>query len=139
MRKLTITASVLFTLMAASSGAQQACPCVPVTHLWVAVACDSWNCAASNVILADGKNVMPLPTTSSDYPWVVLQRVTSGGAASSAGPFVIDGFDSLNDGVNHYLATDHELQPILITAPDGKVLVISRTEPEKPRKRVVGH
>ena len=136
MRKLTIALTLTVLSFAATSGAQQACPCVPISHLWVVQACDSWNCAASAVVLANGKDVVPLPTTSFDFPWVVLQRVTSGSAGSSSGAFVVDGFDSISDGVARYAAIDRDLQPILMTAPDGKVLVIARTEPEKPRKRV---
>lgn len=139
MRKLVVLAVLSITLFAASAEAQQACPCVPLSHLWVAVGCDSWNCAASAVVLADGKDVVPLPTTSSDFPWVVLRRVTSGVGASTPGPFVVDGFETLNDGVARFYSTDHELQPMLVTAPDGKVLVIARTAPEKPRQRVVAH
>ena len=136
MRKLRFGIAAFLMLLAASSGAQQACPCVAISHMWVVQACDSWNCAAASVVLADGKDVVPLPTTSGDFPWIVLQRVVAGGAGSTSGAFVVEGFDSMNDGVARYMATDHNLQPILITAPDGKVLVIARTEPEKPRKRV---
>ena len=139
MRKLGFAVVAALTLFAASSGAQEVCPCVPLTHVWIAEACDSWNCAASAVVLAEGKGVVPLPTASSDFPWVVLRRVTSGSVTSSPNTFKVDGFDSLNDGVNRYYATDHLLQPMLVTAPDGKILVIARLEPEKPRQRVVGH
>ena len=137
MRKMAFVVVAALTLLAGDSGAQQACPCVPLTHLWVAVPCDSWNCAASAVVLANGTDVLPMPTSSADFPWVVLRRVTSGSAASMPNTFSVDGFDSLTDGVTRYYATDHELQPMLITAPDGKVLVIARLAPEKPRRHVV--
>jgi hypothetical protein len=140
MRKLAVAAVVASaTLLAGRSVAQQACPCVPVTHVWIAEPCDSWSCAASAVSLADGKDVVPMPTTSSDFGWVVLHRVTSGAAIASPNTFKVDGFDTLADGVDHFNATDHDLQPMLLTAPDGKVLVVARLEPEKPRSHAVRH
>jgi len=79
-----------------------------------------------------------LPTTSADFPWIVLRRIASGSASIPDGPFKVDGFDSLSDGSAHYYTIDHDLQPMLLTSPDGKVLVVSRTIPEK-RTHVVKH
>ena len=139
MRKLAFAVTVALSLFVVRLGAQEACPCVPLTHVWLAEPCDTWGCAAAMVSLADAKDVVPLPTSSSDYHWVVLRRVTGGSVTASPNTFKVDGFDTLTDGVSRFQTTDHELQPILITAPDGKVLVIARLEPEKPRARVVKH
>ena len=120
--------------------AQQVCPCVPIAYEWVAVPCDSWNCAASAVLLANGANVVPLPTTSNDFTWVVLKRMAVGSATISPdAPFKVDGFDGLTEASARFFTIDHQLQPMLITVPDGKVLVIARTSPEKSRSRVVSH
>src|SRR5207237_9462754 len=95
MRKTVVT--LLLLLTAGTASAQQACPCVPVTHLWIAVACDSWDCVVTNVLDAKGQpDAVPIPTTSSDYTWVVLRRIASGGATVSPdAPFHVDGYDSL--------------------------------------------
>ena len=137
MRKLGIAVIAALSLFVGRSGAQEACPCVPLTHLWIVEPCDTWSCAAAMVSLADAKDVVPLPTSSSDYHWVVLRRVASGSAMASPNTFKVDGFDTLAEGVNRFQTTDHDLQPILVTAPDGKVLVVARLEPEKPRTRAV--
>jgi hypothetical protein len=135
---LVLTAVLMF---AAVGEAQQLCPCVPLTHEWIASACDSWDCATSAVVLANGDRnmVVPMPTTSSDYAWVILRRVVVGSAiVSPDAPFRVDGFDSLAVASSHYYSVDRELQPILLTAPDGKVLVVARTAPEG-RRRPAAH
>ena len=134
-----IVVAVVFALMAGSTSAQQACPCVPVTHVWIAVACESWDCAVTNVIAANGRpDAVPIPTSSSDFTWVVLRRIVSGGAAVSPdAPFRVDGFDSLPVAMAQFSAIDSNLQPVLFTAPDGKILVLSRRAPE-PRRHASG-
>lgn len=141
MRKIGLAAVALFLFsFGPSAPAQQVCPCVPLSHQWIAVPCDTWQCVETEVALANGNTVIPVPTNSSDFHWVVLERIVSGsGVVSPNSPFVVDGFDALNDGVTKFSSTDHELQPILLTAPDGKTLVVARSAPEKPRSRVVGH
>ena len=140
MRPLIRLISV-FAFAATSVAGQEVCPCVPVTHEWIVTACDTWNCAASAVIAANGdRYVMPLPTNSADYTWVVMRRIVSGsGIASPNAPFKIDGFDGLAEATARYYSIDSRLQPMLVTAPDGKVLVVARAEAEPPRRRTVPH
>lgn len=139
MRRLALAVAIAIPLFAASSRAQEACPCIPLTYEWIATPCDSWNCAASAVVIANGTNVVPLPTTSSDYTWVVLRRVVTGSAiVSPDAPFKVDGFDSLSSASARFYAIDHELTPMLVTVPDGKVLVVARSAPEQ-RRRVIAH
>jgi len=140
MPKIGLAAVALLLFAAGPSRAQQACPCVPISYRWVALACDTWQCVETEVALANGATVIPIPTNSSDFHWIVLKRIAAGSAVVSPdSPLVVDGFDALKDGVTKFTATDHELQPVLITAPDGKTLVVARIAPEKPRSRAVGH
>lgn len=130
----------LLLLTATAVGAQDPCPCVPVTYEWIATACDTWNCAVSAVIVANGDpHVFPLPTASSDYTWVVLRRIVGGSViASPDAPFRVDGYSTISEATSHYSAIDPTLQPMLVTAVDGKTLVIARNFPEM-RRRAVGH
>jgi len=127
-------------LAAGTGGAQQACPCVPVTHVWIAVACPSWECVVTNVQAANGQpDALPIPTSRNDYTWVVLRRIASGDAAVSPdAPYKVDGYDSLPVAAAQFSAIDPQRQPILLTAPDGKVLVVSR-QAASERGRAVGH
>ena len=34
--------------------AQNACPCVPLTHLWIVKTCPDWNCVNTELLLANG-------------------------------------------------------------------------------------
>jgi len=140
MRTTPAVLALCVTLITITARAQQMCPCVPISYDWIAVPCDSWNCVTSTVVLANSdRSVVPMPTASSDYTWVVLRRIVVGSAiVSPDAPFKVDGFDSLAVASAHFYATDHELQPMLLTAPDGKVLVVARTAPEVPRRRAVG-
>ena len=126
MRNFVVALAVALT--AGAAGAQQACPCVPITHLWIAVACPSWECVVTNVQAANGHpDAVPIPTNSNDYTWVVLRRITAGDAAVSPNaPYRVDGYDSLAVATAEFSAIDPQLQPVLLTAPDGKVLVLSR-------------
>ena len=132
----SIVVALAFVLVAFAASAQDPCPCVPVTHSWIAVACPSWDCVETNVMDAKGlPDAVPIPTSSSDYTWVVLRRIPTGSVAVSPdAPFKVDGFDSLAVATAQYSAMDSSLHPVLLTAPDGQVLVLSRHLPE-PRRR----
>jgi hypothetical protein len=140
MRKLVMAVTLSIPLLAASSRAQQVCPCVPISYEWIPMACDSWQCVETEVALANGLTLIPIPTNNSDFHWVVLKRIASGGAiVSPDAPFKVDGFDLFADGVAKYSAMSSDVQPLLITAPDGKTLVVSRPPGGKQRNRAVGH
>jgi hypothetical protein len=137
--KITLLTLLLLLALTVSASAQEVCPCVPISYQWIITACDSWNCAASAVVLANGdRNIVPIPTRSTDYAWIVLRRVASGSAiVSPDGPFKLEAFDTFAEASSRYLATDANLQPMLMTALDGKILLVVRTTPE--RKRAVSH
>ena len=118
---------------------QQVCPCVPLSYEWTVVPCETWNCAASAMVMANGdKFVLAMPTGSDDFKWVVIKRIVSGTAVSSPdAPFKLDSFDGMDGAFNRFAIISRDLQPLVLTAPDGKVLLITRSTPEKHRS--VGH
>ena len=131
---------VVLTLLVPTSSAQQACPCVPISHEWIVTACSSWECASEIVSSSERRTVVPMPTASSDYTWVVLRRVPTGSAIISPdAPYKVDGFDSLPVASAHFAAIHGDLNPILVTAPDGRILLVARTSPELRRRRISSH
>ena len=122
------------------SHAQDACPCVPLTHLWIVKTCSDWTCASTELLLANGDpQVIALPVAMNDARWLIVRRFTAGSAIDvSTDPFHVEQFD----GMTRVVARLNELtpghRPMILTAPDGQMLIISLKEPE-PRRRAVGH
>jgi hypothetical protein len=141
MKNLPLILACSLLLFPIASGAQQACPCVPISHLWIVDGCDSWNCAAAATIMANGdKYVVALPTNADDYKWVVVRRVAAGSATVSPdAPFLVEAFDGASDAMARYGAINHDLQPMMLTGPDGKFLVVSRNAAAPKRQRAVTH
>lgn len=135
---LKIAALLVFVLAAAPAFAQ--CPCVPLHERWIVVACETWNCAASALVEANGSKLLfSIPTTSLDFEWVVIRRIPSGGYAESPDlPFTVEEFDGMPAAYSRYVSVDSTLKPLLLTAPDGKILVLSRKQAE-PKRRAVTH
>jgi hypothetical protein len=53
-------------------------------------------------------------------------------------PFELRQFDGMDGAVSHCETLAHDRLPMMLTAPDGHVLVISLKQAE-PRKRVAAH
>ncbi|HEY6140689.1 MAG TPA: hypothetical protein VI670_23290 [Thermoanaerobaculia bacterium] len=135
--KRTIFAAAMLMLSAAVTSGQQLCPCVPLSHEWVVEACDTWNCASSAAILANGDpNVLTMPAATGDGRWLVIKRVTSGSYVAPAdAPFVVESFDGAAGATARFAAMpDHA--PLLLSAPDGKFLVVMLKD-LAPRRRAV--
>jgi hypothetical protein len=129
----------LFAFSTLSAHAQQACPCVPVSHQWIVNACESWNCAAAAAVLANGDpDVLSIPSGSEDFKWVVLRRVPTGSATVPPdAPFTVESFSALSDAMSRYQAINPDFRPFLFTLQDGGALVVSRSTPQ-PRRRATG-
>jgi hypothetical protein len=129
----------LMLLVPAAAVPQELCPCVPLTYQWIVTPCDTWNCAAAATVLANGdKYVIAVPTASNDFKWVVVKRVVAGSAIVSPNdPFKLASFDRMGEAMTQFDTIEGALQPMILTVPDGKFLVITRFEPEK--RRAVGH
>lgn len=121
--------------------AQDACPCVPLTHLWVVKTCADWQCASTELAVANGDpQVIAIPVGMNDGRWIVIRRFASGAAAADpADPFQIEQFDGMTDGAARFAAITRDATPLLITAPDGRVLVMSLKPGSAPRRRAAGH
>ena len=130
---------VLFAVSAVPMRAQQVCPCVPVAHEWIVRECDSWNCAAAATIMANGDpNVLSMPTGSDDFKWVIIRRIPVGSATIPAdAPFKIETFSTLATATSRFESITPEFQPMLLTAPDGQILIVSRSAAH-PRRRAAG-
>ena len=137
MKKLTLALTCCLLLFPIASGAQNLCPCVPVTHLWIADACETWNCAAAATIMSNGdKYLMTLPTNSDDFKWVVVRRVAAGAATVSPdAPFRVEAFDGASVAMARFDGLGHDFEPIMLTAPDGKFLVVARSTAASARRR----
>jgi hypothetical protein len=131
--------TVLLAILPVYGKAQQACPCVPIAHEWIVSACDTWNCAVAAQVIAEGSpDVIAMPSGSDDFKWIVLRRVATGGAiVSPEGPFKIETFTNVGDGAVRFQAINPELRPLLLTVPDGNVLIVSRNT-SQPRRRAAG-
>lgn len=132
-----VVAFICLLLLPMAVGAQEHCPCVPVSHLWTVEPCETWNCATAATLLAAGdKYVFAMPTSSDDFKWVVLRRVAAGTAVQFGGPFTIETFDTSFTAMSRLGAIDPQLTPMITTGADGKFLIIARSFPEA-RKRAV--
>lgn len=93
----------------------------------------------SAVVLADGSpSVIPMPSGSSDYKWVVLRRVATGSATvPDDAPFKLESFGTLAEASARFAVVDPNLKPFLYTAQDGNVVVVMRAQPERRRATTV--
>jgi hypothetical protein len=116
------------------------CPCVPISHLWIVKTCNDWNCASTELTLAAGDpQVIALPVALDDARWVIVRRFAAGAAIDSGDDlFQLHQFDEMDGAMSHYAAMAHDRRPMLLTAPDGQVLVISLKQPEV-RRRPAAH
>ena len=136
MKTHRIVIALLFVAVAAVVDADDNfCPCIPTSFQWIVTPCDTWNCASSAAILANGDPyVMAFPTGSNDHKWVVLRRVATGSAVTSPdSPFLVDSHRTLSEAVAQYSTIDHDALPMIMTAVNGEMLVVRLREPQKRR------
>jgi hypothetical protein len=123
-------------LNAVPANAQNVCPCVPVSHMWIVKTCADWTCASVELAVANGDpQVIAMPVSLDDARWMIVRRFAAGSAVDSAGdPFRLEQFDGMAAAVAHFSAIDRDHWPMLMTAPDGQVLVISLRAPAPKRR-----
>jgi hypothetical protein len=140
MRNFLLIAATV-ALLAAPVSAD--CPCVPISHLWTVKTCADWNCASTELAVANGDpQVIAVPVGMADGRWLVVRRFAAGGAVQDQNdPFRLNQYDAMNTAVDHYTAMSTDMRPQLMTAPDGQVLVIALKAPEQSigRRRPVQH
>jgi len=134
----SLALAITLVLSAFGAAAQtDPCPCIPLSYTWVADACETWNCAASALIMANGDaHVLALPTTADRYKWVVVRRVVTGGAiVSPDAPFVVENFDTMRDGSARYDGLQASQSPILTTMDGGALVIYLRGGTAEPATR----
>jgi hypothetical protein len=127
MIKSTFCAAIALVATLSVQADDNVCPCVPLGHEWIVTACETWNCAQSMMILANGDPyVVAVPTGSETWKWIILRRVVSGSfAVSPDAPFAVEQFDRMSDAGARFSALEHEALPMFLTTLDGKMLVVS--------------
>lgn len=110
---------------------------VPQSYEWMAIACPDWNCAVAELVLAKGSaDVLALPMAEGEHPWVILRRVRSGSFhIPDDAPIRVDTFDSFPLATTRFDGLTRHA-PTLLTAPDGKKLVIYTTLANVPRATI---
>jgi len=141
MFKRFIAVTLLLCAAVAVTADDNVCPCIPVTKVWVATSCETWNCAQAAMVMANGDPyVITIPTNDTKYGWVILRRVVAGSATTvPPDPFQITSYASLQEAVGQYTAADPNKLPMMAMAVDGTALVLQLREPvPASRRRAAG-
>lgn len=128
---------VLSTLFLLAATAAQGQLTSPIRYTWIVSSCETWNCAASALILAGGdKYLIALPTGDESRPWLILKRVEEGSIyVPEDEPYACEVFDDVATATTKMLAMDICHAPMIVSVADGKSLVTSLTNCTKPAKR----
>lgn len=139
MRTLIVALTALIVMPVAAQDQPAPCPCVPITHVWIVKTCADWTCASTELAVANGDpQVIAVPVGMSDGRWLIVRRLAAGAAIDSGDPFRLEQFDGMTDAVQRFSAFASDHKPMLMTAPDGHVLVMALRQAE-PRKRAATH
>lgn len=124
--KLTVLSVALATFLAVGTASAQDTT-KPIRYTWIADSCQTWNRAAAALVLANGApDVIVLPTTSQDRPWLILRRIEEGSVfIPEDEPFVCEVFGSVTLAGAAFTAMDNCQGAILLNVPDGHVVVAS--------------
>ena len=133
--------SVVFFLgmtLAPAVMADNVCPCVPITHLWTVKTCPDWTCVSTELAVGNGDTqVFAVPVGIDDTRWLVVRRVASGSFSNSTDdPFRLEQFDGFPSAAFCFTGISSDFKPMIVTAPDGKVLVMSLRSAEAKRRAV---
>jgi len=139
MKKLLLLLSTLLLSVPATPADE--CPCVPRENLWVVKTCDDFNCAMTALYTANGDPLtFSLPVGTTDRRWVILQRVVAGAYIDDGSdPYQVERFDHVALATARMAAIENDHRPMIMTAPDGALLVISLKHAPGPRTRPVDH
>jgi hypothetical protein len=102
----------------------------PIRYTWIATSCDTWNCAAAAMVMADGdKYVLVLPTGREEQPWIVLRRVEEGSIfVPDDEPYTCNVYATVDDAAIKYGVTDSCHAPLILNVPDGRAVIASLKE-----------
>lgn len=111
----------------------------PIRYTWIATSCESWNCAAAALVLADGdKHLIVLPTGRNEVPWVILRRVEEGSIyVPEDEPFSCEVFTTSAAATAHYDGLEGCRGGMMLSVPDGRMVVASLQKCDGLTKRRV--
>jgi hypothetical protein len=111
----------------------------PVRYTWIATSCDTWNCAAAAMVMANGdKYVMVLPTGRDEKPWIILRRVEEGSIfIPDEEPYTCSVYPTVNEASIEYEVMDTCHAPLILNVPDGRAVVASLRSCGSSKKRAV--
>ena len=133
MKSFLLTAA-LAVLTATSASAQID---KPIRYTWIVSSCETWNCAAAALVLANGdKNVLALPTGDEERPWLILKRVEEGSIfIPDDEPFACEVFDHFDDASLHFHGLEDCHYPMIMNTGDGRAVVMSMRNCKGATKR----
>jgi hypothetical protein len=139
MKKLLLLLSAL--LLSAPAMPADECPCVPRENLWVVKTCDDFSCAMTALNAANGDPLtFSMPVGTTDRRWVVLRRVVAGAYTDDGSdPYQVETFDGIAVATARMASIENDHRPMIMTAPDGALLVLSLKHAPEPRTRRVDH
>src|SRR6266498_3092183 len=106
--------------------AQQVCPCVPISHVLSVETFETWNCAASAMIIASGSPyVVTMPAPSNDGRWLVVRRVNAGSYIPAPdAPYLIETFDGADGAMARFMSVASDRFSTFLAVADGKFVVV---------------
>jgi len=124
MKRMTLAAA--FTILAAVPLRAQVGE-KPIRWTWIVTSCETWNCAAAALVLADGdKHTIVLPTGNDRRPWLVLKRVENGSVyIPEDEPYGCEVFTNVAEAGARFTAMNECHGPLILNVPDGNAVVIS--------------
>lgn len=139
MAKRVSLIAVLALLTAVPGGSQEVCPCVPISYQWISVACETFDCAMTELTVGAGTPyIIAVPTGGSKFKWVVVKRVVAGTAVvSPSEPSVVDTYSTMAAAATQYDTLDPATLPKMLSTIDGKSLIIRFKEADPERRRGV--
>ena len=122
MKRIMLAAAFLFAAAASADPLTN-----PIRWTWIASSCETWNCAAAALVLADGdKHVIALPTGNEDRPWLILKRVEEGSIYTPPDePYACEIFANVTEAGTRFTAMDICHGPMMMNVPDGRAVVVS--------------
>ena len=111
----------------------------PIRYTWIATSCETWNCAAAALVLADGdKHLIVLPTGRDETPWVILRRVEEGSIyIPEDEPFACTVFEATAEATTHFQGLESCRNGIMLSAPDGRMVVTALQSCGSGKRRAV--
>lgn len=111
---------------------------VPPPHEWIVIPCANWNCAVAELVSAAGDpNVIAVPTTDSDHPWIVMKRVLIGSfTPPEDAAWSVERFTLVGEAAARFAAMNKADCPVMLTTTTEGILIAARTS---KRVRAVRH